>query len=185
MILRPEKHAPRQNNGTRAANRYDLSALRVRRAEPLDRTVLHLLFVDSWTRFWAPHLPAAAEATFRAKDPVSQFLDVSLQDLELAECDGTIIGVIFVHGDRLEDLHVAHRFQGRGVGRLLLRRAERLGARRLEVRAFNARAIRLYESAGWTRRQTYPTTELGFLVQSHEYVAPFVDQKRDSVVENV
>ncbi|QLF71776.1 GNAT family N-acetyltransferase (plasmid) [Peteryoungia desertarenae] len=160
----------------RAAEPDGAPALLVRRAEPPDRTVLHRLLVDSWIRFWAPHLPTAAETEFRARDPVSRFLDASLQDLEVAEWDGTIMGVIFVDGDRLEDLHVAHRFQGRGVGRFLLRRAERLGARRLEVRAFNDRAIRFYESSGWTRGRTYPTTELGFPVQSHEYVAPIADQ---------
>lgn len=50
----------------------------------------------------------------------------------MAECDGIIIGVIFVDDDPLEDLHVAHRHQGRCVARLLPRRAEDIGARRLE-----------------------------------------------------
>lgn len=176
MTFRQDRSDPYQCSEMRAAEPDGAPAWMLRRGEPPDRAVLHRLFVDSWTRFWAPHLPAAAEATFRAKDPVSRFLDASLQHLEVAERDGIIIGVIFVDEDRLEDHHVAHRFQGRGVGRLLLRRAERLGARRLEVRAFNARAIRFYESAGWTRRRTYPTTELGFPVQSHEYVAPIADQ---------
>lgn len=144
----------------------------LRLAGPADRAALHRLFFDSWIAFWAPHLPPAAEVRFRAEDPVARFLDSSLGKIEVAECDGCIAGAILVENARLEDLHVARRFQGRGIGRLLLRRAEELGARRLEVRAFNARAIRFYERAGWVRRRTCETTELGFPVLSHEYAAP-------------
>lgn len=147
-------------------------ALVLRLASRKDRSALQRLFFDSWIQFWAPHLPAAAEERFRTEDPVSRFLDENLVNLELAECDGRILGAILVEQDCLEDLHVASRFQGRGVGRRLLRRAEDLGARRLEVRAFNVRAIRLYEWAGWFRLRTFRTTEMGSPVLSHEYAAP-------------
>ncbi len=144
----------------------------LRLAGPADRAALHRLFFASWIAFWAPHLPPAAEVRFRTEDPVTRLLDSSLGKIEVAECDGRIAGAILVEDARLGDLHVARRFQRRGIGRLLLRRAEELGARRLEVRAFNARAIRFYERAGWVRKRTYLTTEIGFPVESHEYVLP-------------
>jgi ribosomal protein S18 acetylase RimI-like enzyme len=144
----------------------------IRPASAPDRDRLHALFTESWLLFWAPHLPPEAEELFRTRDPVASFLDAALFRIEVAELDGEIVGAILVEEDCLEDLHVAREFQGRGVGLRLLRQAEALGARRLEVRAFNARAIRFYELAGWKRRRTYPTTEMGFPTLSHEYVAP-------------
>lgn len=51
--------------------------------------------------------------------------------------------------------HFVDKCDGRipGAIRRLLRRAEYLGARRLEVWAFKARTIRFYEAAGWLRGQ--------------------------------
>jgi ribosomal protein S18 acetylase RimI-like enzyme len=143
----------------------------IRPASSQDRDPLHALFTDSWLLFWAPHLPPEAEEQFRNLGPVAGFLEAALDRIQVAELGSEIVGAILVE-DCLEDLHVAQGFQGRGIGLRLLRHAEGLGARHLEVRAFNEHAICFYERAGWMRRRTYPTTEMGFPILSHEYVAP-------------
>lgn len=76
------------------------------------------------------------------------------------EIDGEVAGMGGLHpsgveGVRILGVAVAHAWQGRGVGRLLLRvlidSARDLGARRLELAVFedNTRAIAVYESAGF------------------------------------
>ncbi|NKX44634.1 GNAT family N-acetyltransferase [Roseicyclus persicicus] len=142
----------------------------IRAARVDDRPALHALFEESWLSFWAPHLPPGAEERFRARDPVTVFLDEALDRIEVAEVEGAVVGALLVEGDRLEDLHVVQSRQGEGIGRLLFTRAKTLGARRLEVRAFNTRAIAFYDHMGWHRARTFETTELGYPVLTHEYV---------------
>jgi ribosomal protein S18 acetylase RimI-like enzyme len=151
----------------------------IRPASAPDRDRLHALFTESWLLFWAPHLPPEAEVQFRNRDPVAGFLGAALVRLEVAELEGEIVGAIQVEDGCLEDLHVAADVQGRGIGWRLLDRAVSLGARRLEVRAFNERAIRFYEGAGWHRSNTYRTTEMGFPVLSHQYVL------RNNLIETI
>lgn len=90
----------------------------------------------------------------------------------VAEVSGAVVGFVIVRlvdvpgaaEAELESIVVAERFQGRGVGGLLLsecaRQAKELGACRLdlEVRESNAAAIRLYRGAGFLetgRRRAY------------------------------
>ncbi|MDG4650375.1 GNAT family N-acetyltransferase [Roseibacterium sp. SDUM158017] len=173
VITAPAVEGDREEIGSLAGNASaSAGPVLIRPATTSDRGALHALFTDSWLTFWAPHLPPEAEVRFRAEDPVARFLDASLDRIEVAELGPDVVGAIRVEDDCLEDLHVAREFQGRGIGLRLLRQAEALGSRHLEVRAFNERAIRFYERAGWMRRRTYPTTEMGFPTLSHEYVAP-------------
>lgn len=156
----------------RAGNDAGAAQARIRPATEADRHGLHALLTRSWLTFWAPHLPPEAAARFRAEDPATRFLDAALDRIQVAALGTRIVGAMLVEDGCLEDLHVAVDVQGQGLGRRLLDHAIALGARRLEVRAFNARAIRFCERAGWLRRRTYETTEMGFPVLSHEYAAP-------------
>jgi GNAT superfamily N-acetyltransferase len=107
------------------------------------------------------------------KNPVADFLDATLERLEVAEVDGRIIGAVLVVGECLQDLHVFKNAQWKGVGRRsLLERAMEKGATRLEFRAFNGRAIAFYERRGWVRCRTYDATEMGVPVVTHEYRSP-------------
>ncbi|WP_343081404.1 GNAT family N-acetyltransferase [Ostreiculturibacter nitratireducens] len=174
-ITAPAVEGDREETGSLSDSARDSASaapVLIRSAKASDRDALHALLADSWLTFWAPHLPPEAEARFRAEDPVARFLDAALGRIQLAELGPDLVGALLVEDDCLEDLHVAREFQGGGIGLRLLRHAEALGARRLEVRTFNERAIRFYERAGWKRRRTYPTTEMGFPTLSHEYVAP-------------
>lgn len=155
-----------------ARTEREAAAVINRSATPADRAALYRIFVESWLTFWAPHLPADARARFDERDPVAGFLDATIDRLEVADIDGVVVGAILVDGDRLEDLHVALDQRGRGIGAVLLNRAVALGARSLDVRAFNAQAIAFYDHMGWQRSGVIDTTEMGVPVRSLRYSAP-------------
>lgn len=151
---------------------FDIGDVRIRPACSEDRASLHSLLTCSWLRFWAPHLPQEAVERFRTQDPVTGFVDAHLARPDVAVIGPRLVGVVLVDGGCLEDLHVAHDARGRGVGRLLFERAVTLGARRLEVRAFNHHATGFYERMGWLPRDSFEATEMGACVLTHEYTAP-------------
>jgi GNAT superfamily N-acetyltransferase len=157
---------------TAADNRVESTALLVRSARPDDKPCLKHLFVQSWLRFWAPHLPDDARQRFLEQDPVDGFLQATLDRLEVAQLGDRIAGAILVDGEWLEDIVVDEDLQGRGIGKHLFLRAVQRGARRLCVRHFNRRAIAFYENMGWTRTRSFMSTEMGAEVLTHEYLAP-------------
>lgn len=89
---------------------------------------------------------------------------------EVCECDGAIIGYAVMMSvldeAHLLNISIAREFQGRGLGRALLRHMTDAAARHgaammfLEVRPSNTSAIALYESAGFNefsvRKGYYP-----------------------------
>lgn len=140
--------------------------IRITPAQPEDREALHGLLTRSWLQTWAPHLPADAVARFRAADPVAAELDAHLPTILVARVDGRVAGMLAVVGETLEALHVDGDLWGRGVGTALFRHAEELGARRLEVRAFNTRAIAFYRARGWVETERMMATEMGAPVET-------------------
>ena len=142
----------------------------IRRAVPEDRKALHDLLFASWITTWAPACPSEAVAEFREQDPVAGYLDACLEQIDVGVSDGRIVAAMHLQNDDLAALHVAPEQKGRGLGSAMMDEAEARGARRLEVRAFNAPAIRFYEARGWRRERTYLATEMGVPMQTHEYV---------------
>ena len=121
---------------------------------------------------WAPHCHPRSVERFRREDPVARELAASLAGVRVAEVSGRIVGTSTVAGDHLVDLHVAPGLWGRGVGRALMDEAEAAGAARLEVRAFNRRAVAFYERRGWRRVGAFRGTELGTPVTTFVYERP-------------
>jgi len=78
----------------------------------------------------------------------------------VAEVDGEVVGFVVAEARGLRGyvytVNVHPEYQGRGIGKALMREAEKrmrnAGARimELEVRTDNKRAIRMYESLGYT-----------------------------------
>jgi ribosomal protein S18 acetylase RimI-like enzyme len=99
---------------------------------------------------------------------IETMLDHDATDLVVARIDGKIIGMATLvaiplpSGMRghVEDVVVDGSMRGRGIARLLLetltRRATERGLRTLDLtsRPIRAAALRLYESVGFTRRDT-------------------------------
>jgi ribosomal protein S18 acetylase RimI-like enzyme len=73
----------------------------------------------------------------------------------VAVFDGAVAGFVMVAGDEVEQVYVAAQYRGTGVGRALVRAAERRVAEGghttawLAVAAGNARARAFYERSGW------------------------------------
>lgn len=146
--------------------------MRIRNAEPRDRASLHDLLTCSWLETWAPHVSAASVKRFGNEDPVAGYLSSYLSSMTVAEDDGRILGMIHLVGDRIAAVHVLPDTQGRGVGSRLMEHAEEQGGRTLEVRAFNAQAIRFYESRGWCAVRRYEDDEFGTPLETIEMVLP-------------
>ncbi len=146
-----------------------LAGVVIRPATQEDRRELHALLERSWMTTWAPHCSDEAVARFRDEDPVSQYLDACLQQIDVGLIDGHVVAMMHLDGTHLAALHVDAELKGCGIGSVVLAEAEVRGARRLEVRAFNRPAIRFYESRGWQRTGTYEGDEMGTPMLTHEY----------------
>ncbi len=142
--------------------------IEITRAKPEDRAALEALLKRSWLQNWAPHLPPEARERFLAEDPVAEYLDGYLEGIMVARADGAIAGMMHIVDDFLASIHVAAAHHGKGIGSTLMDEAEKLGAKRLEVRAFNERAIRFYCRRGWTEHTRYLDTEMGVSVETLE-----------------
>lgn len=135
--------------------------IEIRKAQAQDRSELGTLLRQLWLENWAPHVKPESVEQFYAEDAVGQYLDGYLPDMVVAILDGHVVGMAHVGGDMLHAVHVARAAQGKGIGSELLAHAEKIGARRLEVRLFNSRAHRFYLNRGWRQSRRYMATEMG------------------------
>ncbi|MFC5422843.1 GNAT family N-acetyltransferase [Bosea eneae] len=130
----------------------------------------------SWLTTWAPELPLAAVARFAAQDGARAYVEAMVESFELAVApDGRIVGMLHLHGDELSAMHVDPAFQGLGVGRVLLDRAEaalldRSAQPRLEVDLSNTRALAIYRRRGWREVRRFVGDECGAPVEIAELV---------------
>ena len=136
-----------------------------------DVSKLIALLRRSWLVTWAPELPFEAVQAFAAHDPARVHAEAMWQSFVVAEKSDELVGVFRVADDVLEDLHVDPRQWGEGIGSRLLEEAELRIVRahpvaRLEVRAFNRRALNFYNHRGWIEVGRYPGTECGAPVEN-------------------
>ncbi len=122
---------------------------------------------------WAPELPFAAVQAFAAADPATDHVQTMWNCFVVATVEAVIVGMVHVAGDRVEDLHVDYGAWDAGVGSQLMEHAEcEIGKHhataRLEVRAFNKRAIVFYQHRGWFEFNRYPGYECGSPIENIE-----------------
>ncbi len=118
---------------------------------------------------WAPECSEGSVARFRSDDVVGQYLEACLERIDVGLIDGHIVVMMHLEGEHLAALHVDPELKGRGIGSMMMAEAEAQGAWRLDVRAFNLPAIRLYESRGWRKIRSYEGDEMGTPLLTHEY----------------
>ncbi len=118
---------------------------------------------------WAPECSEESVARLRSDYIVGQYLDACLEQMDVGLIDGRPVAVMHLEGEHLAALHVDPDLKGRGIGSMMMVEAEAQGAWRLEVRAFNLPAIRLYESRGWRKFRSYEGDEMGTSLLTHEY----------------
>lgn len=75
--------------------------------------------------------------------------------MRVAACERCIVGFTLVTACHLDMIFLAPEATGRGIGRALLARVEREGARSLECFAANRAARRFYEREGWRLVRAY------------------------------
>ena len=147
------------------------AAISVRPATPADALCLGVLSTQVFLDTYAPHgIRPALAAEVLAQHSVAVY-EALLADprvtLFVAECDGHLVGFSQVRDDvghalvpeaaaaELDRLYVHERFTGRGVGRDLLRQAEKTAAARgadtlwLTAWEGNARALAFYPRRGY------------------------------------
>lgn len=141
---------------------------RIRAARETDIPALVDLLVASYrTAFGAILGPEGLK--LRGPDFFRQRLSLEWPHLVVAQAsDGGILGLAEVRSGTLDMLFVRPGETSRGVGRLLLAEAERLGAVRLECFARNMRALAFYQREGWTQASRYSRAFAG---GDHDFVA--------------
>ncbi|WBV43236.1 GNAT family N-acetyltransferase [Pseudoroseomonas cervicalis] len=155
----------------------ELATLTLRPARAEDAPALTTLLRRSWLTTWAPELPFPAVQRFAAEDPAAGYVAGMAADFLVAERAGVLLGMAHAMGDLLAALHVDPRAWGQGVGAALLAAAERRIAEghavaRLEVLAFNARALRFYRRQGWAEQARRMGDEYGAPVELVEMRKP-------------
>jgi len=139
----------------------DIRRMREDEIEPLVA-----LLERSWVENWGPHVDAAGRARFAAERPAKGYVEACWRDIDVAVLDGRVVGMSHLEGDYLHAIHVSSDAWGSGVGAQLMARAEAEGARRLEVRGFNARARAFYARRGWRETGVSAGTEMGTPVET-------------------
>ena len=143
-----------------------MSEITIRAARQADAAALKHLLDRSWRAHWGPHLDGPALARYNAEQPVVGYVDAYLGAFQVAERAGVVVGMYHLDGPWLHAIHVDSWAIGTGVGRALMDAAEAIGARRLEVRAFNTRARVFYAARGWLEADENQGSEMGMLVRT-------------------
>lgn len=140
--------------------------IQIRTAGESDSTDIKALLDRSWRTHWAPHLDLGALARYDAARPVEGYVDAYLKRFQVAVRDGVLVGMYHLEEGHLHAIHVESGAVGTGIGTVLMEHAEAAGARRLEVRAFNARARAFYLARGWVEMDEYEDDEMGTPVRT-------------------
>lgn len=120
----------------------------LRRAAPADASAV----ADVWLRSFSAALPTVTRP--RSDDEVrAHFREfvVPRQETWVAEADGTLVGVMVLHGELLSQLYLAPNWRGRGLGDRFIRLAKERSPQGLNLWTFqvNKPAHRFYERHGF------------------------------------
>jgi len=143
-----------------------MSEISIRWAQQGDAVALKSLLERSWRTHWGPHLESAAVMRYEDTRPVDGYVDAYLTRFRVAERDGALVGMYHLEDEHLHAIHVDLAAIGSGVGRVMMEAAEREGARKLEVRAFNRRAHEFYLRRGWVGTKEHDDLEMGQKVRT-------------------
>ena len=129
--------------------------LKLRPAVEQDVDALVGIARRAWLSAFAEHAPSPLIAYWRTANREPDWYRRFWADMIVAEQAGTAVGLTQPAADEVNGLWVTPEWQGRGIGRLLLRAAERriseAGHNRawLTCSGFNRRAARFYRACGY------------------------------------
>ncbi|MFN3387509.1 MAG: GNAT family N-acetyltransferase [Allosphingosinicella sp.] len=142
-----------------------MSAAPIREARPGDREALVALLHDSFRTTWRPQVRAEAWRRWLEEDKAAAYVDAMSAEFLVAEADGAVAAMAHWRGDFVHALHVHSRFRRRGLGSLLLRRAEAdiaaagHASARLETDSFNRTSRSFYAAHGYCEVSSRPDAE--------------------------
>lgn len=141
-------------------------AATIRKAEEGDLARLIEILRATYETTMAPVVPPEALQAFRELNGAGEFARRCWQDFDVAVCAGTVAGLLFVVGNRVESLHIHPDHARRGLGKALLDHAEtRIGqsfpVAELDVLEGNLNALAFYEARSWQRVKSFMGLEVG------------------------
>ena len=150
---------------TPAATSPDAPTVAVRRAHEGDKRSIVRLLHRSWETTWKPRVTAACTRRYYETEHARRFVATVWRGMIVADLGGALVGMVHTLGDQVTALHVDPDHRRRGIGRLLMDRAEReiaergYRAARLETDDFNLVARAFYAGRGYVEVRRYPDTE--------------------------
>ena len=141
------------------------SGTTLRLARPTDAAALRAILHDTYESTWLPRLTADAARAFREEDRPAAYVAARGALFWVAEQDGAVAGFVDWEGDFVNALHVHSGQARKGLGGLLMDKAEleiaRAGfaAARLETDTFNQRSQAFYAGRGYREADRYPDEE--------------------------
>ncbi|MBM6593326.1 GNAT family N-acetyltransferase [Microvirga pudoricolor] len=138
----------------------------IRNAEPRDVGALSRIAESSYRAAFASILDEDVLLSRNADYFARRFRE-SWPSLTVASDEGWILGFCLLTDGHVDMLFLAPEATGRGVGALLLKHAEKNGAKSLECFRDNRRARAFYEREGWTLARSY---ERDFAGKPHAFV---------------
>jgi ribosomal protein S18 acetylase RimI-like enzyme len=126
-----------------------MSGVRLRRADVADAPAITAIHLAA-RRHAVPWLPELRDAT-ETRTWIAETVLAEAEVWVAVDNTGTVAGFLALAGDRLEQLYVAPRRQGRGIGSRLLLKAKELRPAGLRLYTFarNRRARDFYEARGF------------------------------------
>jgi ribosomal protein S18 acetylase RimI-like enzyme len=138
---------------------------RVRRARPADAAALTAILYDTFESTWRPNISAAAAQAVFDEDRPTRYVAERGLEFWVVEQAGDVVGLVDWQGDFVNALHVRATHARRGVGALLMDKAEAdiagsgFAAARLETDTFNTASQAFYAARGYREAGRYPDEE--------------------------
>lgn len=111
-------------------------------------------------------VPPAALKAFEEVDEARRFVEACWQDFDVAVVGGEVVGLLFVHENKIESLHIHPDHARKGLGAALLALGEQKIAGKfdhaeLDVLVGNDKALAFYIAHGWEEVSRFEGLEAG------------------------
>ncbi len=159
----------------------------VRQARSSDSSALRQILHDTFETTWLPNVTPAAARAFREEDRPAHYVAIRGERFWVAEHDGALVGFVDWEGDFVNALHVRSSHARKGIGGLLMDRAEAEIAKagrlavRLETDTFNTASQSFYAARGYSEADRYPDKEWNSGITTTMLVKTLVCSARSAI----
>ncbi|MFD9900405.1 GNAT family N-acetyltransferase [Mesorhizobium sp. NPDC059025] len=137
----------------------------VRPATEADFPAMKRILSETFASTWQPEITAEAARRYLETDVSGRFVEEQGLDFLVATVDGDVAGLVSWQDDFIDALHVGTRHQRLGIGRALMKEAEKAIRAagqtqvRLETDSFNQQSQGFYKALGYEEKGRYPDLE--------------------------